>query len=53
MRAPDGAVVGIDGRPAAVKSSLAYSLRRLGTDHVDIYRLGRVDPAGADRGDRR
>jgi aryl-alcohol dehydrogenase-like predicted oxidoreductase len=45
MRGPDGAIVGLDGRPAAVKSSLAYSLRRLGTDHVDIYRLGRVDPA--------
>lgn len=45
MRAPDGSIVGIDGRPAAVKSSLAYSLRRLGTDHVDVYRLGRVDPA--------
>ena len=45
MRAPDGAIVGLDGRPAAVKNSLAYSLRRLGTDHVDIYRLGRVDPA--------
>jgi aryl-alcohol dehydrogenase-like predicted oxidoreductase len=44
LRAPDGSVVGIDGRPAAVKSSLAYTLRRLGTDHVDIYRLGRVDP---------
>ena len=45
MRGPDGAIVGLDGRPAAVKNSLAYSLRRLGTDHVDIYRLGRVDPA--------
>jgi len=45
LRAPDGAIVGIDGRSAAVKSSLAYTLRRLGTDHVDIYRLGRVDPA--------
>jgi len=45
LRAPDGAIVGIDGRPAAVKNSLAYTLRRLGTDHVDIYRLGRVDPA--------
>jgi aryl-alcohol dehydrogenase-like predicted oxidoreductase len=45
MRAPDGAVVGIDGRPAAVKNSLAYSLRRLGTDHIDIYRLGRLDPS--------
>lgn len=44
MRAPDGSIVGIDGRPAAVKSSLAYTLRRLGTDHVDIYRLGRLDP---------
>ena len=45
MRAPDGAVVGVDGRPPAVKNSLAYSLRRLGTDHVDVYRLGRLDPS--------
>ena len=45
LRAPDGQIVGIDGRPAAVKSALAYSLRRLGTDYVDVYRLGRVDPA--------
>jgi aryl-alcohol dehydrogenase-like predicted oxidoreductase len=45
LRAPDGQVVGIDGRPPAVKSALAYSLRRLGTDYVDVYRLGRVDPA--------
>jgi aryl-alcohol dehydrogenase-like predicted oxidoreductase len=47
MRAPDGAVVGVDGRPAAVKNSLGYSLRRLGTDHVDVYRLGRLDPSVA------
>ena len=45
LRAPDGAIVGVDGRPVAVKSALAYSLRRLGTDHVDVYRLGRIDPA--------
>ena len=45
LRAPDGAIVGIDGRPAAVKNFLAYTLRRLGTDHVDVYRLGRLDPA--------
>lgn len=45
LRAPVGQIVGIDGRPAAVKSALAYSLRRLGTDYVDVYRLGRVDPA--------
>jgi aryl-alcohol dehydrogenase-like predicted oxidoreductase len=45
MRDPAGGWVGIDGRPGAVKNFLAYSLRRLGTDHVDIYRLARVDPA--------
>ncbi len=32
-----------DGRPAAVKSFLAYSLTRLGTDYVDIYRPARLD----------
>ena len=45
MRDPSGAWLGYDGRPAAVKTSLAYSLRRLGTDHVDVYRIARVDPA--------
>jgi aryl-alcohol dehydrogenase-like predicted oxidoreductase len=45
LRAPDNAFIGIDGRPVAVKNFLAYTLQRLGTDHVDIYRLGRVDPA--------
>lgn len=42
---PDGGLSGgIDGRPAAVKSSLTYSLRRLRTDYVDIYRPARLDP---------
>jgi aryl-alcohol dehydrogenase-like predicted oxidoreductase len=45
LRGPDGSWLGFDGRPAAVKNFLAYSLRRLGTDYVDVYRLGRVDPA--------
>jgi pyridoxine 4-dehydrogenase len=45
MRDAAGNWIGIDGRPAAVKTSLAYTLTRLGTDYVDIYRLGRVDPA--------
>jgi aryl-alcohol dehydrogenase-like predicted oxidoreductase len=45
LRGPDGSWLGFDGRPAAVKTFLAYTLRRLGTDYVDIYRLGRVDPA--------
>src|SRR5829696_451921 len=44
QRAPDGSFVGVDGRPASVKNFLAYTLRRLGTDHVDIYRPARVDP---------
>ncbi len=45
LRGPDGAWLGVDGRPAAVRNALAYTLRRLGTDHVDIYRLARLDPA--------
>lgn len=44
LRAPGGGWGGFDGRPVAVKNSLAYSLDRLGTDHVDIYRPGRLDP---------
>jgi aryl-alcohol dehydrogenase-like predicted oxidoreductase len=32
-------------RPAAVKTALAYSLRRLGTDYVDLYQPARLDPA--------
>src|SRR5262249_1340063 len=36
--------VGIDGRPASVKNFLAHTLRRLGTDYVDIYRPARLDP---------
>jgi aryl-alcohol dehydrogenase-like predicted oxidoreductase len=42
MRGPDGSIVGNDLRPQAVKNFLGYTLRRLGTDHVDIYRPGRV-----------
>lgn len=44
MRDPAGAWIGSDGRPEAVKNFLAYTLRRLGTDHVDIYRPARLDP---------
>jgi aryl-alcohol dehydrogenase-like predicted oxidoreductase len=45
LRGPDGAWLGFDGRPAAVKNFLAYSLKRLGVDHVDIYRPSRLDPS--------
>ena len=44
QRDPDGAFLGFDARPAAVKTSLAYSLQRLGTDHIDVYRPARIDP---------
>ncbi len=44
MRGPDGQIVGNDLRPPAVKNFLAYTLRRLGTDYVDVYRPGRVFP---------
>ncbi|GGB32862.1 oxidoreductase [Tistrella bauzanensis] len=45
MRSPDGGFVGIDTRPAAVKNALAQTLRRLGTDYVDLYQPARLDPA--------
>ena len=45
QRGPDGPVFGVDARPAAVKTALAYSLTRLGVDYIDIYRPGRLDPA--------
>ena len=44
LRGADGSMGGVDGRPAALKNFLAYSLVRLGTDHVDVYRPARLDP---------
>jgi aryl-alcohol dehydrogenase-like predicted oxidoreductase len=44
LRGPDGAWSGYDGRPAAVRNFVAYSLQRLGADHIDVYRIARVDP---------
>lgn len=41
---PDGSFIGFDSRPDAIRNSLAYSLRRLGADHVDVYRPARLDP---------
>ena len=45
LRGPDGSWLGMDARPAAVKNFLAYTLTRLGVDHIDIYRPGRLDPS--------
>ena len=44
MRDPNGQWLGMDGRAAAVKNSAAYSLKRLGVEHIDIYRPARLDP---------
>ncbi|MGW4124343.1 aldo/keto reductase [Nocardia sp. NPDC004711] len=44
LRGPDNSFGGVDTRPAATKNFLAYSLQRLGTDYVDIYRPARLDP---------
>lgn len=45
LRDPEGRFLGFDGRPAAVKNFIAYSLKRLGIDHIDIYRPARLDPS--------
>lgn len=45
LRDPAGGFSGYDARPAAVKNFIAYSLQRLGVDHIDIYRPSRLDPA--------
>jgi aryl-alcohol dehydrogenase-like predicted oxidoreductase len=39
LRDPTGNWLGVDGRPAAVKAFVAYSLRRLGTDWIDIWSI--------------
>ncbi len=44
LRDPANGWVGNDTRPAAMKNFLAYSLQRLGVDHIDIYRPARLDP---------
>jgi aryl-alcohol dehydrogenase-like predicted oxidoreductase len=43
QRGPDGSWLGYDASPAAVKTACAYSLQRLRTDHIDIYRPARLD----------
>ena len=44
LRDPSGGWVGYDARPQAVKNFVGYSLKRLGTDYIDIYRPARLDP---------
>ena len=45
LRDPSAAWLGVDTRPAALKNFLGYTLTRLGTDHIDVYRPARLDPA--------
>ena len=45
LRDPAGGWTGVDNRPVAIRNYLAYTLQRLGVDHVDIYRPARLDPA--------
>jgi aryl-alcohol dehydrogenase-like predicted oxidoreductase len=44
LRGPDGVFVGVDMSPAGTKAALAYTLSRLGVDHIDIYRPAGLDP---------
>ena len=50
LRGPDASWIGYDARPAAIKNFLAYSLQRLGVDHIDIYRPVAPRSRRADRG---
>jgi aryl-alcohol dehydrogenase-like predicted oxidoreductase len=45
LRDPKGRFFGFDARPALIKAYVAYSLKRLGTDYIDLYQPSRVDPA--------
>lgn len=45
LRDPDMGWAGYDARPAALGNFVAYSLQRLGTDYIDIYRPARLDPS--------
>src|ERR1700730_6253890 len=48
LRDPARGFTGVDCRPVVVKNFLAYSLQRLGLDHIDIYRPARLRPARTD-----
>jgi len=45
LRDPAGGLNGLDNRPIAIRNYLAYSLKRLGVDYIDIYRPARLDPS--------
>jgi aryl-alcohol dehydrogenase-like predicted oxidoreductase len=45
VRAPDGAFLGVNGKPDYVKACCEQSLKRLGIEVIDLYYQHRVDPA--------
>jgi aryl-alcohol dehydrogenase-like predicted oxidoreductase len=45
VRNADGEFTGLNGRPEYVREACEASLRRLGTDHIDLYYQHRLDPA--------
>jgi aryl-alcohol dehydrogenase-like predicted oxidoreductase len=44
IKAHDGGEQIVDSRPATIRESVDSSLRRLRTDHIDLYYQHRVDP---------
>ena len=44
LRDPRGGFTGYDLRPASIRNFLAYSLKRLDADHIDLYRPARMPP---------
>jgi aryl-alcohol dehydrogenase-like predicted oxidoreductase len=44
VRGPNGERLGISGKPDYVRKAVDDSLRRLGTDYIDLYYQHRVDP---------
>jgi aryl-alcohol dehydrogenase-like predicted oxidoreductase len=44
VRGEDGSMRGLNGRPDYVHEACNASLKRLGTDYIDLYYLHRVDP---------
>ena len=45
QRTHAGAILGMDGRPNSIKNFAAYSLQRLGVEHIDLYQPARADPS--------
>jgi len=44
QRGDDGEWLGVNGRPDYIKASCEASLKRLGTDYIDLYYQHRIDP---------